>query len=76
MAMVPNVIRPTNALGGKRPSDMMMLSLSALSESSSWQVSTTNRKMGGVGAGRASLYSIVVLPGCSSGGMAFSLMSL
>ena len=74
--MVPNVIKPTNALGGRRPSDMMMLSLSAFSESSSWQVSTTNKNMGGVGAGLASLYSMVVLPGCSSGGIAFSLMSL
>lgn len=44
--------------------------------SSSWHVSTTYKKIGGLGAGRESLYSIVVLDGCSSGGIALGVMSL
>lgn len=51
-------------------------SLRAAKLSSSWHVSTTYRKMGGLGAGRDSLYSMVVLEGWSSGGMAFWVMSL
>ena len=51
-------------------------SLRAFKLSSSWQVSTTYRKIGGLGAGRESLYSIVVLDGCNSGGIAFAVMSL
>ena len=51
-------------------------SLRALKLSSSWQVSTTYRKIGGLGAGRESRYSIVVFEGCSSGGMALAVMSL
>lgn len=54
----------------------MMESLSAFKLSSSWQVSTTNRKIGGEGAGLASRYSIVVLFGWSSGGIASCEMSL
>lgn len=41
-----------------------------------YQVSTTKRNIGGEGAGLASLYSMVVLDGCSSGGTASALMSL
>jgi len=55
---------------------MMMESLRAFKLSSSWQVSTTNKKIGGEGAGRASLYSMVVLLGCSSGGIVSWEMSL
>lgn len=54
----------------------MIESLSACKLSSSWQVSTTNRKIGGDGAGRASWYSMVVLFGCSSGGIWSWEMSL
>jgi len=54
----------------------MIESLRAFKLSSSWQVSTTNRKMGGDGAGRASRYSIVVLVGSNSGGTASAEMSL
>lgn len=51
-------------------------SLSAAKLSSSWHRSTTYRKIGGLGAGRASLYSMVVFVGCSSGGIALAEMSL
>ena len=55
---------------------MMIESLSAFKLSSSWQVSTTNKKMGADGAGRESRYSIVVLFECSSGGICSAEMSL
>lgn len=61
--MVPKVTRPTKAYGGSRLRLIIIESLRACSESASWQVSTTKRKMGGEGAGRASLYSIVVAVG-------------
>ena len=54
----------------------MMESFNAFRLSSSWHVSTTKRKIGGDGAGRASLYSMVVLLGWSSGGMTSGVMSL
>ena len=48
---------------------MIIESFNAWSESAAKHVSTTKRKIGGEGAGRASLYSIVVAEGCSSGGI-------
>jgi hypothetical protein len=74
--MVPNVTNPTRAFSGRRLKLMTRDSLSALKLSSSWQVSTTYKKMGALGAGRESLYSIVVFDGCNSGGIAFAVMSL
>jgi hypothetical protein len=74
--MVPKVIKPTNACGGSNDKAMIMESLSAFKKSSSWQVSTTNKNMGGDGAGLANLYSIVVLVGRSSGGTASGEISL
>ena len=74
--IVPNVIRPTRAFGGRRLRLITNESFSAFKLSSSWQVSTRYTNMGGDGAGRASRYSIVVLDGCSSGGMASEVMSL
>lgn len=59
--IVPYVINPTSAVGGSRDKLIIRDSFKALRLSSSWQVSTTNRKIGGAGAGRASWYSIVVL---------------
>lgn len=44
--------------------------------SSSWQVSTTYKNIGGLGAGRDNLYSIVVFDGCNSGGIALAVISL
>lgn len=58
--MVPYVMRPTKAFSGKRLRLIIRLSFSAERLSSSWQVSTTNRKTGGLGAGRESRYSMVV----------------
>jgi hypothetical protein len=55
---------------------MMIESFRAFRLSSSWQVSTTNKKIGGAGAGRGRRYSIVVLLGCSSGGICSAEMSL
>ena len=74
--IVPKVINPTNAFGGSRLRLMINESFNALRLSSSWQVSTRYRKIGGEGAGLASLYSIVVLSGWSSGGTVFRLISL
>lgn len=76
LTIVPKVIRPTSALGGRRDKLMMRESLTACRLSSSWQVSTTKTKIGGAGAGRANWYSIVVLWGWSSGGIVFSVISL
>lgn len=50
--------------------------LKALRSSSSRHVSTTNRKIGGTCAGRASVYSIVVYFGRSSAGKFVFDMSL
>jgi len=58
--MVPKVIKPTSEFGGKRLSDMMRESLRACRSSSSRQVSTTKRKMGGTAAPRGRVYSMVV----------------
>lgn len=55
---------------------MMIESLSAFRLSSSWHVSTQKRKMGGFGAGLGRRYSMVVLLGCSSGGIWSAEMSL
>lgn len=74
--MVPYVIRPTNAFAGSRDRLMTRESRNAFKLSSSWQVSTRYTNIGGAGAGRASWYSIVVLDGCNSGGMAVSEISL
>jgi hypothetical protein len=74
--MVPYVISPTRACGGSKLKLMINESFSAFKESSSWHVSTTNKKIGGAGAGRASLYSIVEYPGESSSGHAFGPISL
>jgi hypothetical protein len=74
--IVPYVIKPTKALSGRRLKLITNDSLSADKLSSSWQVSTTYRKIGGLGAGRDNRYSIVVLDGCNSGGIAFAVMSL
>jgi hypothetical protein len=74
--MVPNVTSPTSAFSGKRLKLITSDSLSADKLSSSWHVSTTYKKMGGLGAGRDNLYSIVVLDGCSSGGIALAVISL
>jgi hypothetical protein len=48
------VIRPTNAFGGRRDRLIIRESFKAFKLSSSWQVSTIYRKIGGAGAGRAS----------------------
>jgi hypothetical protein len=74
--MVPYVISPTRACGGSKLKLMIKESFKAFKESSSWHVSTTNKKIGGAGAGRASLYSIVEYPGDSSSGHAFGPISL
>lgn len=74
--MVPYVISPTRACGGSKLRLKIKESFSDFSESSSWQVSTTNRKIGGAGFGRASLYSIVEYPADSSSGHAFGPISL
>ena len=55
---------------------MIIESFSAFRLSSSWQVSTTKTNIGGDGAGRASRYSMVVLFGWSSGGIASWEISL
>ena len=76
LTIVPNVTKPTKAFSGRRLKLMTRDSLSEFRLSSSWHVSTTYRKIGGLGAGRESLYSIVVFDGCNSGGMAFAVISL
>jgi hypothetical protein len=58
--MVPKVMSPTRAFSGNRLKLMIRDSFRAAKLSSSWHVSTTYRKIGGLGAGRDSLYSIVV----------------
>jgi hypothetical protein len=74
--IVPKVTNPTRAFSGRRLKLRTKDSLSADKLSSSWQVSTTYRNIGGLGAGLDSLYSIVVFEGCNSGGMALAVMSL
>jgi hypothetical protein len=74
--MVPNVISPTRAFSGSKLRLITSDSFRAARLSSSWQVSTTYKKIGGLGAGRDNLYSMVVLEGCSSGGIALVLISL
>ena len=76
LTIVPNVTKPTSAFSGSRLKLMTRDSFNADKLSSSWQVSTTYRKIGGLGAGLESLYSIVVLAGCNSGGIAVAVMSL
>jgi hypothetical protein len=74
--IVPYVIRPTRAYGGRRLKLTTIASRSALRSSSSKQVSTTKRKIGGTCAGRLSVYSIVVYFGNSSAGRLVFEMSL
>ena len=76
LTIVPYVIKPTSAFSGRRLKLMTRDSLRAAKLSSSWHISTTYRKIGGLGAGRESLYSMVVLFGWSSGGIALGVMSL
>lgn len=76
LTMVPNVISPTSAFGGNKLKLTTSVSLSALRSSSSRHVSTTMRKMGGICAGRESVYSMVVYLGSSSAGRLVVLMSL
>jgi hypothetical protein len=76
LTMVPKVIKPTKAFSGRRLKLITSESFSADRLSSSWQVSTTYRKIGGLGAGRDNRYSMVVFDGCSSGGIAFAVISL
>lgn len=51
--IVPKVINPTKAFAGKRDKLIIKVSFKAFKLSSSWQVSTTYRKIGGADAGRA-----------------------
>jgi hypothetical protein len=74
--IVPNVTKPTSEFSGRRLKLITSDSFRAFKLSSSWQVSTTYKKIGGLGAGRESLYSIVVLDGCNSGGIALAVISL
>lgn len=74
--MVPYVMRPTRAFSGSKLKLITRDSFKEARLSTSWHISTTYRKIGGAGAGRDRRYSIVVLAGCSSGGMAFAVMSL
>lgn len=67
-AIVPNVINPTSALGGSIPMAAAKAPRRAFKSSSSKHVSTTKRKIGGTGTGRASVYSMVVYLGSSSAG--------
>ena len=76
LTIVPKVTSPTKAFSGNKLRLITRDSLSAAKLSSSWHVSTTYKKMGGLGAGLESLYSIVVFEGCSSGGIAFGVISL
>jgi hypothetical protein len=55
---------------------MMIESFSAFRLSSSWHVSTTNRNIGGFGAGWGRRYSMVVPLGWYSGGTWPSAMPL
>lgn len=63
VTIVPNVTSPTRAFSGKRLKLITRDSFRADKLSSSWHVSTTYRKIGGLGAGLESLYSIVVFVG-------------
>ncbi len=74
--IVPKVTNPTSEFSGNRLKLITKDSFKAAKLSSSWQVSTTYRNIGGFGAGLESLYSMVVLAGCNSGGMAVAVMSL
>ena len=76
ITIVPKVTNPTRAFSGSRLRLITRDSFNADRLSSSWQVSTTYKKIGALGAGRESLYSIVVFDGCNSGGIAFAVMSL
>lgn len=74
--MVPYVIKPTRAYGGRRLKLTTIASRRALRSSSSRHVSMTNRKIGGTWAGRESVYSMVVYFGNSSAGRFVFEMSL
>lgn len=76
MVIVPYVIKPTRAFGGRRLKLTTSVSRRAFNSSSSRHVSTTNMKMGGTGAGRDKVYSIVVYAGESSLGRFVAVMSL
>ena len=66
--IVPNVMSPTSAFGGSIPIAAANAPRSAFKSSSSKHVSTTNKKIGGMAAGLANVYSIVVYLGNNSGG--------
>lgn len=66
--IVPYVINPTKAKGGIKLKLTTSASRRAFKSSSSRQVSTTKRKIGGTGEGLARVYSIVVYLGSSSAG--------
>lgn len=74
--IVPKVINPTSAYGGRKLRLIINDSVSDFKLSASWHVSTTKRKIGGAGAGRARRYSTVVLLPCSSGGICSAEISL
>lgn len=74
--MVPKVIKPTRAYGGIKLKLTTNASRRAFKSSSSRQVSTTNRKIGGTVAPRESVYSMVVNLGKSSEGRLVLEMSL
>lgn len=72
---MPNVIKPTIALGGNKESDICNDSFKAASSSSSMQVSTTNKKMGGVIGALVMVYSSVEKAGINSAGWFCSEMA-
>ena len=74
--IVPNVMRPTRAYGGIKLKLTTSASRRAFRSSSSRQVSTTNRNMGGTVAPRERVYSMVVNLGSNSDGRFVLEMSL
>lgn len=74
--MVPKVMSPTKAVGGKRLKLITSSARRAFRSSSSKHVSTTYRNIGGIWAGRLRVYSMVVYFGKSSAGRLVVEMSL
>lgn len=74
--IVPKVTRPTRAYGGSKLKLTTIASRRAFMSSGSMQVSMTKTNMGGTGAGRESVYSMVVYFGRSSAGRLVLEMSL
>lgn len=70
------MISPTSAYGGIKLKLTTIASRKAFRSSSSRQVSTTKRNIGGTGAGLARVYSMVVYFGRSSAGRFVFDMSL